>query len=192
MKKLIMFFSAVTFLLSFTTIVKAELFDRGSGLVYDDVLNITWLQNANYSGETMTWINASNWASDLVFQDYNDWRLPYSDASCTGSSCTESEMGHLYYDDSITSDSSGIFTDVRSYMYWSGTDNNEDSSKALRFHFNTGYQGSSGKTYSRYAWAVRDGDIALPVAPEPVSTVLFITGGIVLLAGHCRRGVRKA
>ena len=28
--------------------VNAELHDRGGGLIYDDVLNITWLQDANY------------------------------------------------------------------------------------------------------------------------------------------------
>ena len=29
--------------------VYAALHDRGSGLIYDDVLNITWLQDANYA-----------------------------------------------------------------------------------------------------------------------------------------------
>ncbi|MDZ7752733.1 MAG: hypothetical protein U5S82_13950 [Gammaproteobacteria bacterium] len=27
----------------------ATLFDRGRGLIYDDVLDITWLQDANYA-----------------------------------------------------------------------------------------------------------------------------------------------
>ena len=27
----------------------AALWDRGGGLVYDDVLNVTWLQDANYA-----------------------------------------------------------------------------------------------------------------------------------------------
>ena len=31
------------------TPVSGELFDRGGGLIYDDVLNITWLQDANYA-----------------------------------------------------------------------------------------------------------------------------------------------
>jgi len=34
--------------LAFTGISHAALYDRGSGLIYDDVLNITWLQDANY------------------------------------------------------------------------------------------------------------------------------------------------
>ena len=29
-------------------VVQAALFDHGNGLIYDDVLDITWLQDANY------------------------------------------------------------------------------------------------------------------------------------------------
>ena len=29
--------------------VYAALYDRGEGLIYDDVLDITWLQDANYA-----------------------------------------------------------------------------------------------------------------------------------------------
>lgn len=31
-----------------TESAQAALYDRGGGLVYDDVLNVTWLQDANY------------------------------------------------------------------------------------------------------------------------------------------------
>ncbi len=73
---------------------QAALIDRGGGLIYDDVLNITWLQDANYgagssydNGTTatdglMTWDNAVAWVDTLVFHDsvrnvdYTDWRLP--------------------------------------------------------------------------------------------------------------------
>jgi hypothetical protein len=33
----------------FTGSAQATLLDRGNGLIYDDVLNITWLQDANYT-----------------------------------------------------------------------------------------------------------------------------------------------
>ena len=68
---------------------QATLIDRGSGLIYDDVLNITWLQDANYAKTSgydadgrMTWANANTWADTLVYHDsvrnvdYSDWRLP--------------------------------------------------------------------------------------------------------------------
>ena len=68
---------------------QAALLDRGGGLIYDTLLNITWLQDANYaktsgydSDGVMTWYEASTWASSLSFYDnvrnitYSDWRLP--------------------------------------------------------------------------------------------------------------------
>ena len=33
----------------FTVSAQAALYDRGNGLIYDDVLNITWMQDANYA-----------------------------------------------------------------------------------------------------------------------------------------------
>ncbi|MES9969183.1 MAG: VPLPA-CTERM sorting domain-containing protein [Candidatus Thiodiazotropha sp.] len=69
----------------------AALFDQGNGLIYDDVLGISWLQNANLaaensfgvlgidanggmqSGTAHEYINAMNAANYL---GYNTWRLP--------------------------------------------------------------------------------------------------------------------
>ena len=62
---------------------QAALYDRGGGLIYDDVLNITWLQDANYaktsgydSDGRMNWDAAMAWAGQLVYGGYDDWRLP--------------------------------------------------------------------------------------------------------------------
>ena len=75
---------------------QATLIDRGGGLIYDDVLNITWLQDANYAktqydnsggalGDAdglMDWASAKAWAANLSYYDsvrgvtYDDWRLP--------------------------------------------------------------------------------------------------------------------
>lgn len=108
--------------------VDAALIDRGGGLIYDDNINVTWLQDANYaftSGyintiETtfddgrMDWFEASAWADQLTFGGYDDWRLPitpHMDASCSASgvqdgiaidwgySCIGSELGHLYIEE---------------------------------------------------------------------------------------------
>jgi hypothetical protein len=104
---------------------QATLIDRGSGLIYDYVLNITWLQDANYAKTSgynadglMTWDNAVAWADNLVYHDsvrnveYSDWRLPTlnaSDTTCNanfnpgggfsqqyyGYGCTGGELSHL-------------------------------------------------------------------------------------------------
>jgi hypothetical protein len=187
MKKIVVLLTVVLVISFFTGAAKSELIDRGSGLIYDDILDITWLEYANYSGETMTWDEAMSWADNFAFQGYDDWRLPASDTSCTGNGCTGSEMGQLYYNYNVTSGSADMFTDVRPYMYWSATVYGPDTSMAWRFHFGTGYQGTSSKTYARYVWAVRDGDSALPVVPEPTGFVLFILGGISLAAKRFRK-----
>jgi len=165
-------------IIAISSSANAALFDRGNSLIYDDDLNITWLQNSNYTGATMTWANATNWADSLIFQGYEDWRLPVFE--CTGDTCTDGEMGHLYSSESISSASPGIFVDVRPSMYWSGTEDSGDTSTAYRFNFKYGSDGTSDKTQKRYAWAVRDGDISPPVVPEPISSLLFLTGGATL------------
>lgn len=68
---------------------QAALHDRGGGLIYDDILNVTWLQDVNYAKTSgyhwngrMTWYEANTWAANLVYHDsvrnvdYSDWRLP--------------------------------------------------------------------------------------------------------------------
>ena len=68
----------------------AALFDRGHGIYYDDVLNVSWLQDANYArsqyvssagalGDAdgkMNWNEAITWVDSLTFAGYDDWRLP--------------------------------------------------------------------------------------------------------------------
>lgn len=102
---------------------QATLFDRGGGLIYDNVQNVTWLQDANYAKTSgydpdgvMDWYAATTWAANLSFYDsvrnvtYTDWRLPTTtDTGAPGYQCTNSgtdcgynvapassEMAHLY------------------------------------------------------------------------------------------------
>jgi hypothetical protein len=64
----------------------ATLWDRGAGLIYDDVLNVTWLQDADYISSAgpgrVGWNGAMAWADQLEYYDpirnvtWKDWRLP--------------------------------------------------------------------------------------------------------------------
>jgi hypothetical protein len=73
--------------LAFGGAAQAALIDRGGGMIYDSVLNITWLQNWNQAVGTpfdffppgsgrMTWPTARAWADSLVWGGFDDWRLP--------------------------------------------------------------------------------------------------------------------
>ena len=81
MKRVVIVFFIV--LLFSTTGVYAELHDRGGGLIYDDVLNVTWLQDANYAHTSgydldglMNRNDAFTWADNLEYGGYDNWRLP--------------------------------------------------------------------------------------------------------------------
>ena len=73
----------LTLSLILTSSAEAALYDRGLGLIYDDVLDVTWLQDANYaktsgydSDGLMDWQNAKTWAESLSYAGFSDWRLP--------------------------------------------------------------------------------------------------------------------
>ena len=86
---------------------QAMLIDRGRGLIYDNVLNITWLSDANYAKTSgvdadglMNWTAASAWAANLVYGGYSDWRLPTTlqpDASCSNHLAGGISFGYNYW-----------------------------------------------------------------------------------------------
>jgi len=173
----------------------AALIDRGNGFIYDSDLNITLLQDANYSFTSgydddgrMNWYEATDWVNQLEYGGYSDWRLPSSanlGVACVDQNqdyfaCPDTELGYLYFKES---DSLDIFFNVQSYQYWSGTLYTTQPISIYYINFATGYQGLNGYSFPSYAWAVRDGDVA--AVPEPESLYLFI-GGLVILAGLIR------
>ncbi|AFL73274.1 DUF1566 domain-containing protein [Thiocystis violascens] len=95
----ISFYATMALLTLGVNSAQAALIDRGSGLIYDDVLNITWLKDANfavtsgyaatavdtissdandniYTNGSMGWGAAMTWASNLEYGGFTDWRLP--------------------------------------------------------------------------------------------------------------------
>ena len=60
---------------------QAALIDRGNGLIYDNVLDVTWAQDVALSSTLggpgiLNWRGAKAWADQLVYRGYDDWRLP--------------------------------------------------------------------------------------------------------------------
>jgi len=202
-------------------VAQASLVDRGGGLVYDDVLNVTWLQDANYAMSSgydpdglMDWSTANAWASNLVYGGYGDWRLPKTlqpDPTCeshgsyvTAENCTGSELGQLFYvtlgnvgpsTDPINFGliNSGLFNNLQSgHGYWSETEYTIDNAVAWYFHFASGFQAYSGKINPHFAIAVRDGDVALP--PTTISepaSYIIVFSGVALLGFSLRSRKQK-
>lgn len=211
MKKAFEAFFAVVVSLSLVVPAYAILWDRGGGLIYDDALNITWLQDANYAGTAMNWYEATTWADSLVYGGYDDWRLPVASAAngdgsplCAGFNCS-SEMVYMYYVNLGNEirhpqvntgfiDGSGnslSFVNLDRGWYWSGTEltNNSgaESIVAYDFTFGEGLQTSEVKYLPGVAWAVRAGDIT-PVS-EPRTLFFLCTGlaGLILLRKRTRK-----
>jgi hypothetical protein len=62
-------------------------------MLYDNVLNVTWLQDANYAKTSgynttgkMDWNTATTWAANLVYGGFSDWRLATNTPVSGGSS----------------------------------------------------------------------------------------------------------
>ena len=92
-----------------TLSANAALYDRGNGLIYDDVLDITWLQDANYAYTSgyaaananggswtstniqadgrMGWDAAKTWADQLSYGGFDDWRLASANLMNGASPC---------------------------------------------------------------------------------------------------------
>jgi hypothetical protein len=104
-----------------TNSAQALLIDRGNGLLYDNVLNVTWLQDANYAKTSgysatglMDWASANTWADNLIFDGLTGWRLA-TNTPINGSSFNS----NVTYDG--TTDYSYNITSIKSelsYMYY--------------------------------------------------------------------------
>lgn len=171
--------------------LNAALYNRGNGMLYDNVLDITWITDAglarNTHFDTLDWWVASQWASDLVYGGYSDWRLPSMDVNSDGIivdcipsastelTCRDNEYAYLFRQYGISLDTPGDFINIGDLHYWSETENPVYPNLAYLFNLESGFQGTTSKiTINRNALAVRDGDVT--AVPVPAAIWLFITG----------------
>jgi PEP-CTERM motif len=182
----------------------ASLFDRGNGMIYDDVQNITWLADWHYGqpANGMDWATAKTWADNLVYGGFEDWRLPSAlnpdGSKCSSYGCSSSEMGYMFYVNwgatATHSYSTGtnkanlalfnnVQTGFQSSYYWTGTEvKPEGRDWACGFGTGDGFSYCGVKTDRLSAVAVRDGDV-----PEPgTMALLSLTLGMLGLASRRR------
>jgi hypothetical protein len=183
----------------------AALYSRGNGMVYDDVLKITW--GPGFGG---TWTNVNAWANNLVYGGYDDWRLPALSNPNVNGPCGPlgqcSEMAYMYYKNygkvvgwnSIygsgpqaplppNAENWALFPMLGNH--WSVLFSPFEpatgvEAKAYYFDFNLGVPGTEYEYKYRdvsAAVAVRDGDV-----PEP-STVALLSLSLGAMAWAARR-----
>jgi hypothetical protein len=184
----------------------AALFERPKGLIYDDVLDITWVQDANLWGQTGAWDQAVAWAASLEYAGYDDWRLAAISVAAglpTGATnsvvdcrfateavCRDNELGYMFFQnlkgtigDDLTGDQTvgtvkllGIQAD-----YWSSTQLASDSAVARGFDFDSGFQDVDLKINLYAAWAVRAGDIVNVPLPASLPLLFFGFAGMLFV-----------
>jgi hypothetical protein len=163
---------------SFVSTGYADLIDRGTGMIYDTNLGITWLQDANYLQGVgyKPWAQNMSTVSALSYGGFTDWRMPSMDVNGDGviidsnnatiEECRDNEFGYMYKRlTGITGNNktgtvtagSVTFYNVANF-YWSSTENISNSGEAWSFQFYNGQQIIEPKSSYKSLWAVRDGD----------------------------------
>ncbi|MGA1868471.1 MAG: hypothetical protein ACMUJM_07970 [bacterium] len=94
MKKLLTLYIALTMAFMLANLAEATtLIDNGDGTITDLVSGLMWIKNANCCQEIGDYDSAEAYVEDLVFEGFDDWRLP------KGSDSYEDvgELEDLYY-----------------------------------------------------------------------------------------------
>jgi hypothetical protein len=177
----------------------AALVDNGDGLIYDDVLDITWAQPSDDAND---WNSAKAWAEGLRLGGVSGWRLPYTSVAagerfstnpvkCSIASeldCRDNEPGYMFYHnlsgtlDQPIIDSGdpdlALFPTLQSSDYWSGTSNDIADATGWFFDFFQGTQ-VTGRSQPFLSWAVHTGN----VVPSEATTVTIAAEGETLPDG---------
>jgi len=182
--------------LSIVVPAEATLISRlGGAAAYDDVLDITWITNAGLSGLD-TWDNQVAWVDGLDYLGFDNWRLATAlnsdgSGSCDGFNCTDSEMGHMFYNNLggvASSSKTGNQTSVDGvdlfdiqFRYWSPEEEVVAGlDTAWTFAFSTGRQFRTDKDFASAAWAVRDGNVTAVSEPTILALLSLGLAGIVV------------
>jgi len=124
---------------------------NGEIVAIDNVTGLIWAPDGdqagcNFAGQT-DWNSAIDWANNLTFAGYSDWRLPNRREleSLVDSSIFNPAINPTY------------FPNTRADFYWSGSTYAGDTASAWVVNFTDGYMAIGGKAITFYVRAVRNG-----------------------------------
>ena len=185
--------TAAVLAFSLSTGAQASLTSSGPLTVFDSGQNLTWTKDANLAKTRsddvdgkMNWATAVDWADNLEYAGYTDWVLPTIDQLTTQFSTNLGEASGS----SITAshnDSYNLFTNVQSYVYWSGSEYAPAPTFAWYFFTINGTQNFYLKDDQYHAWAVRPGDVA--AVPVPGAFWLFGSAMVGLMGLKRRKNI---
>ncbi len=171
-----------------TPIADAELLDRGAGLIYDTVRDLTWVQDVKLAMTSrfdddglMDWDRATEWVNNLELGGFTDWRLPtnlsQNGTPCTGRRCDDTELLNLLMTQlgndrevGLTSNAGPFINLEPSRNYWMGNEIEDTPDGAYALQLTSGSYGVAPKRFEGIAWAIRDGDVQ-PVSPTPADFI---------------------
>ena len=199
---------------------QAGLIDRGGGLIYDDVKDVTWLWDTQYARSSgyssdglLDWQDANSFAQSLDYYDrvrettWSDWRLPtaVSSPQAGGYDPTgeNSELAYMYYVNlglaPVATDGSGVknttiktdwFANLVGRAYWTGTAVKPNRS-AWEFQFGYGLPRRTASTTAAWSGWCATATWALRPTASP-SLARWRCSPWVLVVPSCAAAARRA
>jgi hypothetical protein len=178
----------------------------GAGVNANGSMNWTaaaaWADNLVYGGYSdwrLPTLNAADTSCSANFNPGGGFPTQYFGTGCTGgelsglfvtdlgNKANESVLDQLG-DTAEQIANLALFSNVQSYVYWSGTEYAPEPSIAWNFGTGGGTQSSINKSLAMYAVAVRRGDVTASV-PEPQTLALVLLALGATVVGRRRRSL---
>lgn len=201
------FFIVIIFSL-FCTIASADLYiNSGETLIYDDVLDITWMVDVNYvvtSGYVdtssrfdkrgyLTWNQASTYVEQLDYAGISNWRLP-SDSIQEQTYAANGELGTIYYTylgnvanesnlkNSLTlhDATTVVLSGLQDYGYWTGDSVTGQTRNKWIFNFSNGASTFVSRKAARAIWPIFDGNITNAIRDSTGTLIKDSVGSYII------------